>query len=513
MKHRIIGLIAVLALVAAACGGDGATGELSQTTYASATYSAAEDGAFLPAGGTDNPNDEAYDLVFFENYGVDPRIDTIDDPLSTFAVDVDTGSYTIGRRWIADGNLPDDDSVRVEEYVNYFDPGYEAGGETFTIYVDGGPTPYAENERYQIVRIGLQGKIVAEEDRPRANLVFVIDVSGSMDREDRLETVKDALAMLVEELRPDDRVGIVIYGSEGDVILEPTAVEEDRAILRAIERLEPGGSTNAEEGLSLAYQMASDAFEEGAINRVILASDGVANVGNTGPDSILETIREEADDGIQLVTVGFGMGNYNDVLMEQLADDGDGFYAYVDDLEEAERLFVHGLTGTLFTIAEEAKIQVAFEPIVERWRLIGFENRAIADEDFRNDAVDAGEIGAGHHVTALYEVRVAEDASADAMLGTVALRWFDPETDETVEMSHEFMLSDLAPTFTETPLHFQLAATVATYAEVLRGSYWAQEITLADLIPQARRLEELMPEDEDVVEFADLVETAASIAA
>jgi Ca-activated chloride channel family protein len=511
---RAIGLLAALTLIVAACGDDDAaitSRRLDPTTYAPTTAAAFEDAAGLPAGGTANPNDEAYDLTFFQNYGVNPRIDTIDDALSTFGLDVDTGSYTVGRRWLSDGNLPDPDSVRVEEYVNYFDPGYQAGDGTFSIFVDGGPTPFAENDRYQIVRIGLQGKVVADEDRPRANLVFVIDVSGSMDREDRLETVKEALAMLVEELRPDDTVGIVVYGSRGQVILEPTPAEESGRIQRAIARLRPDGSTNAEEGLALGYEMASEMHEDGIINRVILASDGVANVGNTGPDSILESIAEHAASGIQLVTVGFGMGNYNDVLMEQLADDGDGFYAYVDDLEEAERLFVHGLTGTLFTIASEARVQVEFDAgSVERWRLIGFENRAIEDDDFRDDAVDAGEIGAGHHVTALYEVRLAPEAAADARLGTVHLRWLEPDATEGTEMSADFFASDLAGSFADASPRFQLAATVATYAEVLRGSYWAQHLTLDDVAGHAERLADLL-DDGDVDEWRDLVVTAATL--
>jgi len=546
MRHRTsAGALVALAVLIAACGGSAGTESttsaityvtttpttpittdstdgtsttvvLTTTTAAAATTMVAP-GAMLAtgdmpgAGGTDNPNDEPYDLTFFENYGVNPRVDTEDDALSTFAVDVDTGSYTIGRRWIGDGHLPDKDSVRVEEYLNYFDPGYRAPVEgTFAIFVDGGPTPYAENDRYQMLRIGIQGMVVPDDDRPRANLVFVIDISGSMDRENRLETVKNALGLLVAELRPDDRVGIVVYGSEGRVVLEPTPVEESRQIMRAIERLGPGGSTNAEEGLVLGYRMAAGMYEAGAINRVILASDGVANVGNTGAGSILRTISEHAAAGIQLVTVGFGMGNYNDVLMEQLADDGDGFYAYVDDLEEAERLFVLGLTGTLFTIARETRVQVEFDPAtVERWRLIGFENRAMLDEEFRDDTVDAGEVGAGHHVTALYEIRLADDVPAGAHLGTVRLRWLDPETGEATEIDRDISAADLSASWQETPQHFQLAATVATYAEVLRESYWAQHLALADLLPQARRLEEMLLGDADVAEFADLVDRAA----
>ncbi len=513
MRRRTIGIIAAfMLLTVAACGDDGAVSYDQPTGYPATTLAAAMEADRLPAGGTDNPNDEPYDLTFFENYGVNPRIDTIDDPYSTFALDVDTGSYTIARRWIGDGNLPDPDSVRVEEYVNYFDPGYAAPEDgTFAIHIDGGPTPFTENDRYQIVRIGLQARTVDEADRPPANLIFTIDVSGSMDREDRLETVKDALILLLDQLRPDDTVGIVIYGSTGQVLLEPTLVEERGRIADAIRRLRPGGSTNAEEGLLLAYDLATDAFAEGAINRIILASDGVANVGNTGPDSILDRVRAEANGGIQLVTVGFGMGNYNDMLMEQLADDGDGFYAYIDDLEEAERLFVYGLTGTLFTVAGDARVQVQFDGAnVERWRLIGFENRAMADEDFRDDTVDAGEIGAGHHVTALYEIRLAAGAGDTAEIGTVSLRWIDPETGEAVEIEKSFRVDDLSLDFSEADPRFQLATVTATFAEVLRNSYWAQHLTLEDLVPYVLELEDAI-EDADVNELADLVLAASRI--
>jgi Ca-activated chloride channel family protein len=465
-------------------------------------------------GGTDEPNDQPYGDVFFEAYGVNPRIDTEDDHLSTFAIDVDTASYTVMRRFIQDGYLPDDDSVRVEEYINYFDQGYAPPDENaFAIYMEGAPSPYADH--YHLLRVGVKGYEIDPEMRNDVILTFVIDVSGSMDRENRLELVKDSLRLLVNELRPSDEVGIVVYGSEAQVILEPTPVREQRDILRAIQRLHPEGATNAEQGMSLAYKMASSAFNPSAINRVILCSDGVANVGNTGPDSILKTIEEYARDGIYLTTVGFGMGNYNDVLMEQLADNGDGFYAYVDDIKEAERVFVHNLPSTLQVIARDAKIQVDFNPaVVSRYRLIGYENRDVADEDFRNDAVDAGEIGVGHSVTALYEVKfhqeVLESAASLPALN-VYLRWEDPDNGEVSEMNQMMMLSDFATEFTETSIHFQLAVVVAQYAEVLRHSYWAKEsgTTLNKVATEAQRLATLLSLDSDVQEFAQL--TARSI--
>ena len=465
-------------------------------------------------GGTDEPNDKPYGDVFFEAYGVNPRIDTEDDHLSTFAIDVDTASYTVMRRYINDGYLPDDDSVRVEEYINFFDQGYKTPEEdAFAIHLEGGPSPYTKN--YHLLRVGIKGYEVSPEMRDDVVLTFVIDVSGSMDRENRLELVKDSLRLLVGELRPTDQVGIVVYGSNARVVLEPTYVDNGREIMRAIQRLRPEGATNAEQGLRIAYQMASASFDRFATNRVILCSDGVANIGNTGPDSILKTIETHAMDGIYLTTVGFGMGNYNDVLMEQLADNGDGFYAYVDDIKEAERVFVHNLTSTLQVIARDAKIQVDFNPdVVSRYRLIGYENRDVADEDFRNDAVDAGEIGLGHSVTALYEVKFHKDvwaSSATLPALNAYLRWEDPDDGRIHEINKLMLLTDFAQEFTATSTRFQFAVTVAQYAEVLRSSYWAKEsgTSLNDIANEAHRLAKQLSEDEDVQEFAQL--TARSI--
>jgi len=293
--------------------------------------------------------------------------------------------------------------------------------------------------------------------------------------------------------------------------MEPTPASEAETILAAIDRLQPDGSTNAEEGLVLGYKMAAQHFKVGGINRVILCSDGVANVGRTGPDSILAQIRDYAAQGIALSTVGFGMGNYNDVLMEQLADDGDGNYAYVDTLAEAERVFVENLTGTLQTIAQEAKIQVDFNPeVVSRYRLLGYENRDVADEDFRNDDVDAGEVGAGHSVTALYELKFHPDAQGRAL--TAHVRYEDPDTGEVTEVARDMDRGDFRPTFAEMPARFRLVAAVAEYAEILRHSYWAKQGSLAAVSELARQVADELPNDPDVAEFADLVARAGQIA-
>ncbi|MCA9969951.1 MAG: von Willebrand factor type A domain-containing protein [Anaerolineales bacterium] len=448
--------------------------------------------------------------MFFESYGVNPFIDTEDDSLSTFAIDVDTGSYTLMRRYLADGLLPPAEAVRVEEFVNYFDQQYAPPeGAAFAIHLEGAPSPYGETDRYQLLRVGVQGYEVPAEQRPDALLIFVIDVSGSMAQGNRLGLVKQSLSMLVDALRPADRVGIVVYGSEARVVLGPTAVAERPTILNAIDRLQTEGSTNAEAGLRMAYELAESFGEPGQITRLILCSDGVANVGQTTAEAILQ----HAAEGISLSTFGFGMGNYSDVLMEQLADQGDGSYAYVDTPGEAERLFVQNLTGVLLTIAKDAKIQVAFNPaVVERYRLLGYENRDVADADFRNDAVDAGEIGAGHSVTALYELKLAENALPAETALTVSVRYADPESGVVTEIARGITPGEFVTDFTAASLTFQLSAIVAEYAELLRDSYWARDNSLAALQTDARRIAEYFTGSADVQDFARLVAQAAGMA-
>jgi Ca-activated chloride channel homolog len=455
---------------------------------------------------------QPYDM-FFENYGVNPSIDTEDDNLSTFALDVDTGSYTVMRNYLKDGNLPPSDSVRVEEYVNYFHQGYPnpPRHQAFGINIDGAPSPFTETERYQMMRIGIQGYQVPEEERKDASLTFVIDVSGSMDMDNRLGLVKRSLELLVEQLRPSDSVSIVVYGTEARVILEPTSGSEKGSILDAIYRLQPEGVTNAEAGIRLGYKMAMRAYNPNGINRVILCSDGVANVGETGPEQILSEVQHYVEEGVTLTTVGFGMDNYNDVLMEQLADNGDGFYAYVDDMREARRLFIDQITGTLQTIAMDAKVQVDFNPeVVKRYRLVGFENRAIADEDFRDNRVDAGEIGAGQAVTALYEIKLYPEARG--RIATVSMRWQDPDTRQVVELSRDFGASELADEFQEANPYFQRSVVVAEFAEILKESYWADGSSLASVYHAAQRVSEYLPRDEDMGEFMEMVRRASGLA-
>ena len=455
------------------------------------------------------PNGEAYHDMFFKGTGTNPFIDTEDDHLSTFGMDVDTGSYSITRRYLTDGYLPPPEAVRVEEFVNAFDYNYDPPIDTaFAIHIDGAPSKFGEGKRLQLLRIGLQGRVISAEHRKDAILTFVIDVSGSMQKENRLELVKQALTILVNQLRPTDKVGIVVYGSRGKLVLPHTGIGQRSEILAAINSLQPNGSTNAEEGLRIGYDLAWRNASVDHINRVILCSDGVANVGRTGPDAILKEIRTYVKKGITLSTVGFGMGNYNDVLMEQLADTGDGSYAYVDTLSEAKRIFVENLTGTLQLIAKDAKIQVDFNPeVVSRFRLLGYENRRLAHEQFRDDTVDAGEVGSGHQVTALYEVKLHPDTTGK--LATVSIRYADPDNHKVSEVSEDISVSQLHKSFDAAPATFRLTAAVAEFAEILRESYWAKEGSL-DSVHQVVKDAFSEADSEQVVEFMYLLNKAIS---
>lgn len=475
-------------------------------------------------GGSAEPNDQPYGDVFFEHTGVNPFVDAEDDRLSTFGLDVDTGAFTVARRYLSDGHLPPQAAIRVEEFVNAMDYGIEPPRrDDFRLVLEGAPSLHAPGERYVTLRMAVKAREVAAADRPPALLIFCVDVSGSMNRENRLGLVKRALIGLLDELGPDDRVGLVVYGASGRVLLEPT--RDLGEIGRGIRRLQPGGSTNAEEGLRLAYRMARefrggtedvwgricDREEGETITRIILCSDGVANVGHTGPESILESVRRSADEGIELTTVGFGMGNYNDVLMEQLADAGDGRYAYVDTLEEAYRLFVTELTGTLYTVAREARAQVEFEPdAVKSWRLVGYENRDIADDRFRDPTVDAGEIGAGHTVTAVYQVKLAEGVRSRDRVATLRLRYRPADSERFREVEERLRVGDITRSFASASDGLRLAALTADFAEVLKGSYWARSVSLERVARELDRIEDT-PDTDRVEDLEQMVRRALQL--
>ncbi|MEM8532501.1 MAG: von Willebrand factor type A domain-containing protein [Chloroflexota bacterium] len=458
--------------------------------------------------GTDLLTDEAPPVNAPPQIEVNPFIQTTQDNLSTFALDVDTASYASARNYITSDQLPPPDAVRVEEFVNYFDYKYPAPEQdAFGIYIDAATTPFGAAETH-IARVGIQGKIIDTNQREDASLVFVIDVSGSMEGHNRLSLVKESLTLLVEELNDDDQVAIVVYGSTARTVLEPTSITRKEVILDAINSVQIEGSTNAEAGLEMGYELASKHFKNDGINRVILCSDGVANVGATDPEGIRKTIRDYTAQGVYLTTVGFGMGNYNDYLMEQLANDGNGNYAYVDTLDEAQRVFVENLTGTLQVIAKDAKLQVEFNPdVVERYRLLGYENRAVADDDFRNDRVDAGEVGAGHNVTALYEIVLREQSSSDTAF-TVHMRYADPETGDVQELAVPFYRDGVDQDFASATPSLQLAVTVAGFAEQLRGGEYEQNYTLNDVYEVSQQIAPQFANDTDVQEFMQLVEQA-----
>ena len=422
------------------------------------------------------PNGAAYHDVFFKGHGTNPFIDPEDDNLSTFGMDADSAAYSVMRRYLQDGNLPPTEAVRVEEFINAFDYDYTPPTDTaFALHLEGAPSKFGEGKRLQLLRIGIQGRVVPDTDRKDAVLTFVIDVSGSMGMENRLELVKKALRLLVRQLRPADKIGIVVYGTDARVVLPHTSVVNREHILERIDSLCPEGVTNLEDGLHKGYELARRNAETDCINRVILCSDGVANAGQTASDVLLKQVRNYVDnDDIFLTTVGFGMGNYNDPLMEELAKKGNGNYAYVDTLNEARRIFVENLTGTLQTIAKDAKVQVVFNrDTVRSFRLIGYESRQMKHEDFRNDEADAGEIGSGHSVTALYEVKLNKGVDS-GKLAKVSIRYEDPDTQKVTEVSEKFLVENLRAKFEDASQGLQFAATVAQFAEILRESFWVK---------------------------------------
>ena len=430
-------------------------------------------------------NTESYDPIE-ENRFVDPY----ENPLSTFATDVDTASFANVRRLLKEGSWPPRDAVRLEEFLNYYTDAYgypePEGSHPFSVSVDEITAPW--KPEHQLVRIGLRGKSVDRSERPNVNLVFLLDVSGSMTAENKLPWVVESLRLLVNQLKPRDRVAIVVYAGAAGVVLEPTLVSEKETILKALERLEAGGSTNGGEGIELAYRLARDVFDSEVINRVILATDGDWNVGITSRGELIRKVEEEAEKKISLTVLGFGMGNYKDDLLEDLSKAGDGSYAYIDTLKEARKVLVEQVEGTLVTIAKEVKIQVEFNPArVASHRLLGYENRLMPDEDFDDDDKDGGEIGAGHTVTALYEIVPRElvptsssgsrnlryqlpaglrGAAGNDELLTVKLRYQLPEGESS------FLMEKVVPSEQNSELtsSLRLATGLAATAMLLRDS-------------------------------------------
>jgi Ca-activated chloride channel homolog len=433
-----------------------------------------------------------FDAPATESYAAihDNPFKTVDAaPLSTFGVDVDTASYTNVRRFLTSGQLPPPDAVRIEEMVNTFDYTYAQpdDGQPFSTSIEIAACPWKQENR--LVRIGLQGKIVPQAERPSTNLVFLVDVSGSMKSQDKLPLLKQSMKLLVNRLDERDHVGIVTYASNAGVRLASTSCADKSTVLGAIDGLTAGGSTNGGEGIQMAYAEAAKHLEAEGINRVLLATDGDFNVGVTDNDQLVKLVRSNAENNVFLSVLGFGSGNIKDDRLEAIADRGNGHYAYIDSLEEGHRVLVEKMSGTLQTIAKDVKIQVEFNPVVaQSYRLIGYENRKLQARDFADDTKDAGEIGAGHAVTALYEVVPHSDGTVQGVkleyqkpkttevtdlaeqgfLCTVKLRFKQPEAAVSTEI--KVRAKDEGKAYTAASTDFRFAASVAAFGMILRGS-------------------------------------------
>ena len=456
----------------------------------------------------------------FEDYGVNPFVDTYEDNLSTFALDVDTASYVVTRNYLQGDQLPPIEAVRVEEFVNYFDGGYRPLIDEFNVTLEAAPTPFSDPDRVML-RVGVQAPELLSDLVIPDTVVLVLDRSGSMSQSagpadrpmERMSLVHEAVELLLSGLPGSTRIGVVAYNDRAATILDPTEVSGNAGwIMDEIRaRVYPGGSTNAEGGLVRGYDMALREADRGRAVLVLLLSDGVANVGATRTDDILEEIGERGDIGLS--TIGVGLGPFNDELMEQLANKADGTYHYIDTPSEARRIFVENLTSLLASVARDAKIQVEFDrDRVLSYRLLGFENRAIADEDFRDDTRDAGEVGAGQSSTALYEVTL--DRSWDRGRGPIAtatLRYRRPASERITETWASLHADDVERSFRDANPHFRLAVVAAEFAEVLRDSPFVEDRSMEELSYQADRVADELRRDADAEELADLIDSARRI--
>jgi Ca-activated chloride channel family protein len=471
--------------------------------------------------GTEDFNTEAYDRIYENEF-----LEAMSNPLSTVSIDVDTASYSNVRRFINDSQLPPPDAVRLEEFINYFSYDYPqpADEHPFSINVELSQAPWSPD--HQLVHIGLQGLDVPKDELPDSNLVFLLDVSGSMNNPRKLPLVKQGFKLLVEQMSERDSVAIVVYAGAAGLVLPPTNGADKATIMSAIENLEAGGSTAGGEGIALAYRVAGENFIPGGNNRVILATDGDFNVGPSSDAELVRLIEEKREEGIFLTVLGFGTGNLKDSKMEQLADKGNGNYAYLDSIREANKVLVSEMAGTLLTIAKDVKIQIEFNPAkVKAYRLLGYENRLLAKEDFADDTKDAGELGAGTAVTFLYEIipvgadeavrptpelkyqesEISDEAAQSNELLNVKLRYKQPDGQESILMVQPVIDESIA--LQETSDNYRFAAAVAEFGMLLRDSAFKGAASYADVLALAR---EAMGEDEAGyrMEFVHLVESA-----
>jgi Ca-activated chloride channel family protein len=451
-------------------------------------------------------------------------------PVSTFSVDVDTASYANVRRMLVrEGRLPPSDAVRLEEMINYFSYSYPAPQSTtlpFSINTELAPAPWSDG--HQLLQIGLKGFEPQLEQRPPANLVFLVDVSGSMQAPDKLGLVKKSLRLLVNQMKAEDRIALAVYAGAAGTVLESTPGNEKAKILTAIDGLQAGGSTHGSAGIKLAYALAEQHYIEGGINRVVIASDGDMNVGTVSIEALKDLVEQQRQGGIALTTLGFGSGNYNYALMEQLADVGNGNAAYIDSLKEAQKVLVNEMQSTLLTIASDVKIQVEFNPAtVSEYRLIGYENRLLNREDFANDKVDAGDIGAGHTVTALYEIVLAGSGaervpalrygdaeksghSNSEELAFVKLRYKQPGASSSIEVSQAVNRGDIIESLDKGSDDLRFAASVAGFGQILKGGTFIGDWNYEDALTLARNARGQDPHGYRS-EFVHLIELAQSL--
>lgn len=521
----VLSLLSLLSLVfAAGCGGSYGGAKFSAESYAPRAQrpaapppaSIAAAGATTPTPTTPSPMPKAEEAKpeqgteQYKDYGVNRFVDAKQDRLSTFSIDVDTASYAIARRYLSkDGALPPYQSVRAEEFLNAFDYGYEGPSANdqgpFKVHFAAAPSPFTKG--HHLVRVAVQAKKITPAERMPVHLVYLVDVSGSMSGPDRIELAKKSLEILTSTLRPGDTVAICTYAGNTKVVLQPTGVEDKQKILSAVRSLSTGGGTSMGSGIQLAYDLASKTLQKGHVNRVVVLSDGDANIGRSSHEEILKSIEQYKNRGITLSTVGFGSGNYKDVMMEQLADKGDGNYAYIDGESEAKKVFGEQVDGLLQVVARDVKIQVELDPnVIRRYRLLGYENRDIADKDFRNDKVDAGEVGAGHSVTALYDVELVDpNARPSASAITLRLRHKPAKnalhggSDQATESTFPMPSSAFASSFDEAPESHRFAVAVAAFAEVLRKSPHAADWKLAQIEEIARGAAGQRPERQELV--------------
>lgn len=456
--------------------------------------------------------------------------EALKNPLSTFSIDVDAASYSNIRRFINNGMRPPKDAVRIEEMVNYFDYDYTQPGdeEPFSVHTEISAAPW--NTKHKLVHIGLQGKIISTENLPASNLVFLIDVSGSMAEPNKLPLVKNSFRMLVEQLREQDHVAIVVYAGAAGVVLEPTSGVNKKEIIESLDQLEAGGSTAGGEGLELAYALAKKYFKNDGNNRVVLATDGDFNIGESSDAAMERLIEEKRKDGIFLTVLGYGMGNYKDSKMQILADKGNGNYAYIDNISEARKVLVNEFGGTLFTIASDVKIQVEFNPSkVQAYRLIGYENRLLKNEDFNNDKKDAGDLGSGHTVTALYEIipvgvqsdlfkidelkyqtphTIPSSHNVDEVM-TLKLRYKHPDEDTSELIVHT--LKDDHVQLNETSHNFRWSASVAAFGMLLRESEYINGFNYDQVVALAESAKGKDPEGYRI-EFINMIKSFGLVA-